>query len=135
MVTRLGIGGPLLLGACLVAITNLLFAWLATVGPDINALAVTIAADNFSGGLAGAALIAYASSLTNRTFSASQYAIFSSLFTLMGKFLGGFSGIVVDATSYVHFFIITGLLGIPAILLVLFLMSRETRAAPAQQAT
>ncbi len=76
LVTRSGIRGPLLLGACLVAATNLLFAWLASVGPDMRALMVTISADNFSGGLAGSALIAYASSLTNRTFSASQYAVF-----------------------------------------------------------
>ncbi|NNE24688.1 MAG: MFS transporter [Rhizobiales bacterium] len=122
LITRRGIGGPLLLGACLVAATNLLFAWLATVGPDINALAITIAADNFSGGLAGAALIAYASSLTNRTFSASQYAIFSSLFTLMGKFIGGFSGIVVDGYGYFTFFGVAAALGVPAIVLTLYLM-------------
>ena len=120
MITRRGIGGPLLLGACLVAATNLLFAWLAHVGPNINALAVTIAADNFSGGLAGAALIAYASSLTNRSFSASQYAIFSSLFTLMGKFIGGFSGIVVDGYGYFTFFWVAAVLGVPAILLTLY---------------
>jgi PAT family beta-lactamase induction signal transducer AmpG len=122
LITRQGIGRPLLLGACLVATTNLLFAWLATVGPDINALAVTIAADNFSGGLAGAALIAYASSLTNRTFSAAQYAVFSSLFTLMGKFIGGFSGIVVDGHGYFTFFWVAAVLGVPAILLTLYLM-------------
>ena len=81
------------------------------------------------------ALAAYLSSLTNTAYTATQYALFSSLFNLAGKFLGGFSGIIVDSTSYLHFFIITGLLGIPAILLVLFLMSRETRAAPVKQAT
>ncbi len=129
LITRLGIGRPLLLGACLVAATNLLFAWLATVGPDINALAVTIAADNFSGGLASAALIAYASSLTNRTFSAAQYAVFSSLFTLMGKFIGGFSGIVVDSYGYFTFFWVAAVLGVPAILLTLYLMRTIPRSA------
>lgn len=122
MVTRLGIGSPLLLGACLVAATNLLFAWLSTVGPDMNALMVTISADNFSGGLASSALIAYASSLTNRTFSASQYAIFSSLFTLMGKFIGGFSGEIVEAQGYLTFFWVAAALGLPAIFLTLYLM-------------
>ncbi len=122
LVTRLGIRGPLLLGACLVAITNLLFAWLATVGPDIRALMVTISADNFSGGLAGSALIAYASSLTNRTFSASQYAVFSSLFTLAGKFIGGFSGHVVDGYGYFTFFMVAAGLGVPAIVLTVLLM-------------
>ena len=121
-ITRFGIGGPLLLGACLASATNLLFAWLATVGADINALVLTISADNFSGGLAGSALIAYASSLTNRTFSASQYAVFSSLFTLLGKFIGGFSGYVVDGYGYFDFFCLTAALGVPAILLTLVLM-------------
>lgn len=127
LVTRFGIGGPLLLGACLVAATNLLFAWLAQVGPDIRALMVTISADNFSGGLAGSALIAYASSLTNRTFSASQYAVFSSLFTLVGKFIGGFSGQVVDGFGYVTFFWVAAGLGVPAILLTLVLMGTMPR--------
>lgn len=122
LITRYGIGGPLLLGACLVAVTNLLFAWLATVGPDMNALMVTISADNFSGGLAGSALIAYASSLTNRTFSASQYAVFSSLFTLLGKFVGGFSGHVVDGYGYYTFFWVAAVLGVPAIFLTMYLM-------------
>ena len=94
-----------------------------------------MSADNLAGGFAGSVFIAYMSSLTNTAYTATQYALFSSLFTLAGKFLGGFSGIVVDATSYVHFFILTGLLGVPAILLVLFLMSRETRAATVKQAT
>jgi PAT family beta-lactamase induction signal transducer AmpG len=85
--------------------------------------------------LAGCVFIAYLSSLTNTAYTATQYALFSSLFTLPGKILGGFSGIVVDATSYVHFFIITGLFGIPAILLVMFLISRESRGAPVKQPT
>jgi len=122
LVTRFGIGGPLLLGACLVAGTNLLFAWLALVGPEMQALMITISADNFSGGLASSALIAYASSLTNRTFSASQYAIFSSLFTLMGKFIGGFSGLVVEGYGYFTFFWVAAALGLPAIVLTLYLM-------------
>ena len=130
LVTRFGIRWPLLLGACLVAATNLLFVWLASVGPNMSVLMVTISADNFSGGLAGSALIAYASSLTNRAFSASQYAVFSSLFTLLGKFVGGFSGHVVDGYGYVTFFWVAAILGVPAILLSLYLM-RTIPARPA----
>jgi len=132
MITHSGIRGPLLLGACLVAATNLLFAWLATVGPDVNALIITISADNFSGGLAGSALIAYASSLTNRTFSASQYAVFSSLFTLLGKFIGGFSGHVVDGYGYFNFFCIAAALGVPAIILTLILMKTIPKVVKAE---
>jgi PAT family beta-lactamase induction signal transducer AmpG len=125
LVARYGIMVILLLGAVLVATTNLLFAWLATQGPNIWFLAITISADNLSAGIAGTAFIAYLSSLTNRNFTATQYALFSSLFTLFGKFVAGFSGAIVDAEGYVFFFIYASILGIPAILLVLFLMYHE----------
>ncbi len=122
LVARYGIMAILLLGAILVAATNLLFAWLAIQGPDLWFLAMTISADNLSAGIAGTAFIAYLSSLTNRDFTATQYALFSSLFTLFGKFVAGFSGAIVDAEGYVFFFIYASALGIPAILLVLYLM-------------
>jgi PAT family beta-lactamase induction signal transducer AmpG len=112
----------LLLGAVLVATTNLLFAYLAILGADIWFLAVTISADNLSAGIAGTAFIAYLSSLTSRNYTATQYALFSSLFTLFGKFVAGFSGVIVDSEGYVFFFIYASALGIPAILLVLYLM-------------
>lgn len=128
MITRWGIGKPLLLGAVTVVLTNLLFVWLARQGADYNALILTISADNFCGGLAGSASIAYASSLVNRSFSASQYAVFSSLFTLAGKFIGGFSGIVVDGYGYETFFWMASMLGLPAVALALFLMPGIKRA-------
>jgi len=129
LVVRFGILRPLLLGAVLVAATNLLFAYLATQGADISLLAVTISADNISGGIAGAVFIAYLSSLTNTAYTATQYALFSSLFTLGGKLIAGFSGVVVDAAGYFVFFVYASALGIPAILLVLFLMRRARVAA------
>ncbi len=128
LVARFGILRPLLLGAVLVATTNLLFAWLAAVGePDIAFLTVTISADNLSAGLAGSSFIAYLSSLTNRAYTATQYALFSSLFTLPGKVVGGFSGVVVDAVGYVEFFVYASILGLPAILLVMYFLRRERR--------
>jgi PAT family beta-lactamase induction signal transducer AmpG len=125
MVVRYGLLRTLLLGALLVAATNLVFAYLAVAGRDLALLALTISGDNLAGGIAATALIAYMSSLTNTAYTATQYALFSSLFTLPGKFIGGFSGIFVDASSYVHFFIYASALGIPAILLVMYLMARE----------
>lgn len=126
LVARLGILRPLLLGAVLVATTNLLFAWLATTGEaNVTYLTVTISADNLSAGLAGACFIAYLSSLTNRAYTATQYALFSSLFTLPGKFIGGFSGVVVDTYGYTDFFIYAAALGMPAILLVIYFLQRE----------
>jgi PAT family beta-lactamase induction signal transducer AmpG len=118
LVVRYGIRGPLLLGAVLVAATNLLFAWLALADPSLVGLALVVSADNLSGGLASSAFIAYLSSLTHQAYTATQYALFSSLMTLPAKFLSGFSGIVVDAEGYAFFFTYAAALGLPAILLV-----------------
>jgi MFS transporter, PAT family, beta-lactamase induction signal transducer AmpG len=131
LVIRFGILRPLLAGAILIAATNLLFAWLAVNEPRLVTLAVVVSADNLSGGLATSAFIAYLSSLTNTAYTATQYALFSSLMTLPAKFLGGFAGWMVDSTGYASFFLYAGLLGVPAILLVLHLLRHEQ---PAQTA-
>jgi len=124
LVVRYGIMRPLLLGAIMVAVTNLLFAFMAMVGPDKFWLAVVISADNISAGLSNAVFIAYLSSLTNQAYTATQYALFSSFMTLPGKVISGFSGIVVDSFGYVSFFAYAAAIGIPAILLVIYLMRR-----------
>ena len=121
MVVRFGLLRPLLAGAILIASTNLLFVWLAVSEPELATLAIVISADNLSGGFATSAFIAYLSSLTNTSYTATQYALFSSLMTLPAKFIGGFAGWVVDTSGYPSFFLYAGLLGLPAILLVLFL--------------
>ena len=128
-VMRYGIYWPLLVGAVLVPVTNLLFAWLAVSDPDLASLAVVISADNLSGGFATSAFIAYLSSLTNTTYTATQYALFSSLMTLPAKIIGGFSGIVVEAAGYAWFFLYAGLLGIPALLLIIYLMKKPVLSA------
>ncbi|HGG59157.1 MAG TPA: AmpG family muropeptide MFS transporter, partial [Gammaproteobacteria bacterium] len=102
-----------------------LFALLAISSPSLTLLAAVISADNLSGGLATSAFIAYLSSLTNQAYTATQYALFSSLMTLPAKLLGGFSGLIVDAQGYPFFFIYAALLGLPAILLAYFLLRRE----------
>ncbi len=75
-----------------------------------------ISADNLASGLAGSAFIAYLSGLTNTAYTATQYALFSSLFTLPGKLIGGGSGYVVDQIGFVGFFLYTSALGLPALL-------------------
>jgi PAT family beta-lactamase induction signal transducer AmpG len=125
LVVRYGILRPLLAGAILVASTNLLFVWLAVSEPNLVTLAIVISADNLGGGFATSAFIAWLSSLTNTAYTATQYALFSSLMTLPAKFVGGFSGIVVDHEGYASFFLYAGLLGVPAILLVLLLIYRQ----------
>ncbi|KUJ81568.1 MFS transporter [Microbulbifer flavimaris] len=136
LVVRYGIMRPLILGAAMVAATNLLFAQLATIGPDIKWLAIVISADNISAGISNAVFIAYLSSLTNQAYTATQYALFSSLMTLPGKFISGFSGIVVDAQGYAEFFIYVAILGTPAVLLATYLWWRDKRkTAGAEPAT
>lgn len=125
-VVRFGIAIPLLLGAILISLSNLLFAWLAIKGADTNLLVLTISADNLSTGIAGSVFIAYLSSLTNTAYTATQYALFSSLMMLPGKFLSGFSGLVVEAQGFAMFFTLTAFLGLPAILLVIYLI-RKTK--------
>jgi PAT family beta-lactamase induction signal transducer AmpG len=115
---RLGVMRVLMLGAVLSAASNMLFAWLGTQGHDVTALIFVVSADNLSSGIASAAFIAYLSSLTNLNYSATQYAIFSSVMLLAPKFLAGYSGLYVDAFGYQNFFLATALLGLPVLLLV-----------------
>lgn len=115
---RFGVMRVLMLGAVLSAASNLLFAWLGTRGHDVTALIFVISADNLSSGIASAAFIAYLSSLTNVSYSATQYALFSSMMLLAPKWVAGFSGAFVDAFGYSSFFLSTALLGVPVLLLV-----------------
>jgi PAT family beta-lactamase induction signal transducer AmpG len=124
---RLGVMRVLMLGAVLSAATNLLFAGLSLRGHDVTALIVVISADNLAGGIATAAFIAYLSSLTNINYSATQYALFSSMMLLLPKFLAGYSGRYVDAFGYSYFFVGTALMGLPVLLLV-WLASRVRQA-------
>ena len=115
---RFGVMRVLMLGAVLSAASNVLFAWLGTRGHDVNALIFVISADNLSSGIASAAFIAYLSSLTNVNYSATQYALFSSMMLLLPKFLAGYSGKYVDTFGYSHFFTATAVLGLPVLVLV-----------------
>ena len=116
---RFGVMRILLLGAVLAAATNLLFMLLAMIGYDMFWLYVVISADNLSAGIASAAFVAFLSSLTNVSFTAMQYAIFSSLMTLLPKLLGGYSGSMVDALGYPGFFLTTAILGVPVLILII----------------
>ncbi len=115
---RFGVMRVLMLGAVLSACTNLLFAWLAGHGHDVTALIAVVSADNLASGIASAAFIAYLSSLTNVSYSATQYALFSSMMLLLPKFVAGFSGDYVNAFGYAQFFVSTALLGLPVLGLV-----------------
>jgi PAT family beta-lactamase induction signal transducer AmpG len=123
---RIGVLRTLFAGAVLSAASNLLFAWLALRGHDLTFLVFAISADNLSAGIASSAFVAYLSGLTNVAYSATQYALFSSVMLLLPKYLAGFSGLFVDTYGYVSFFVATALLGLPVLLLVWL----AARAAP-----
>jgi len=127
LVVRYGVRRILLAGAIMTAATNLLFVVLAQYPPNIATLALVVSADNLSGGIANVALIAWLSSMTSAAFTATQYALFSSLMTLPGKFIGGFSGIVVAGFGYAEFFLVAGIMGVPAILLAIYMMRKGER--------
>jgi PAT family beta-lactamase induction signal transducer AmpG len=128
LVARWGTLQTMLLAAVMLAVTNLMFMFLALTGPDLSILVFTISGDNLSMGLAGVAFIAWLSSLTNQAYTATQYALFSSLMSLVGKAISGWSGVFVDAFGYPLFFIYAAATGIPAIVLVLVVMRHTSPA-------
>jgi MFS family permease len=140
---RLGLISTLMLGAILGPGSNLAFAYLAHSGGDPTVFSVVMAIDNFCTGFAGVALVGYMSSLTSLGYTATQYALLSSFYALPGKFLKGLSGAAVDGLAKTHglidayalFFIGTALVGIPALLLCLWLVRHTRRTAAATPAT
>ena len=126
---RIGVMKTLFLGGLLSAATNLLFSVLAARGHDTAFLVLTVSADNFAGGLASAAFVAYLSGLTNVAYSATQYALFSSVMLILPKFLAGFSGMAVESVGYGAFFTGTAAVGVPVLLLVVAAARLRDRAA------
>ena len=126
---KIGTLRALFIGALIAAASNLLFAWLAVSEPNIDILITVITADNISSGFAGAAFVVYLSALTSIKFTATQYALFSSLMLLLPKVLAGYSGTIVDQIGYANFYIFTAIIGIP----VLFLIFWIARIAPVKE--
>jgi len=98
-VARLGLIPAMVIGAFAGPLSNLIFAWLAIEGAWLPALFIAIGVDNIAGGFAGTCLIAYMSSLTGQGFTATQYAVFSSFYSLPGKLLASQSGRIVEGTA------------------------------------
>ena len=115
-VARFGIGRLLIISSILLTVTNLFFLFLNNAGSSLPALVLTISADNFALGFSGTVFIAFLSSLTSRYFTASQYALFTSVMFLPGITLSGFSGLIIESSGWATLFIYSALLGIPSIL-------------------
>ena len=122
---KFGTYKSLLIGAITAALTNVLFAFLAIIEKNLFYLATIIIADNLAGGFAGAAFVVYLSSLTSIKFTATQYALFTSLMLFIPKLIAGYAGGIVDVINYPSFFIFTAILGFPVIFLIIFLNKRK----------
>src|SRR5690606_27829699 len=134
---RFGFVPTLLAGAILGPGSNAAFTWVAYAGGDHGVFLAAMFIDGFATGFAGTALVAYMSSLTSIGYTATQYALLSSFYALLGKLLKGFSGVTVEQLAagrtlvegYALFFLGTALAGLPALLLCIWL-SRRLRARP-----
>ena len=118
---RFGTMITLFIGALIASLSNLLFAWLATTEANIEYLISVITADNISSGFAGAAFVIYLSGLTSIRFTATQYALLSSLMLFLPKLIAGYSGAWVDVMGYQTYFITTALIGIPVLFLIIYI--------------
>lgn len=127
-IVKFGLSRSLIAAAILIASTNLFFALIVVTGPELWALALTISFDNFAQGYAGTIFIAYLSSLTNISFTATQYALFSSLSVFFGKLVAGYSGEVQEWIGWFGFFLYAAATGIPSIILSIIVVKR-TRTA------
>ena len=122
LVAGIGTFRALLLGGVLQAATNLLFSVLAVVGHSVPMLAVAVGADSFTGGLASAAFVAYLSGLCSTRFTATQYALLTSLMAGGRTVLSAGSGWLAQQLGWTAFFALTAALAIPGLLLLLWLM-------------
>ena len=136
-VLRLGYLRSLIVGAVLQGLGVAGYALLGFYGANLTLFASVMSWDNFCYAFAGVALVTYMSSLTSAGFTATQYALMSSMFTAVGKVLKGFSGAVVDGLSQSHtlmqsysiFYIGAGAICLPALALCLYLAARNRTPA------
>ena len=118
---KFGTMKSLFFGALIAALSNLLFAWLAVSPISIDFLIAVITADNISSGFAGAAFVIYLSGLTSIKFTATQYALFSSIMLFIPKLIAGYAGGWVDIMGYPYFFSLTAFLGLPVLILIIWI--------------
>jgi PAT family beta-lactamase induction signal transducer AmpG len=128
-VARLGLIPSLIIGGAAASASHLTLAWLAASGAKLELLTASVSAESFASGFAGAALIAFMSSLVSPAFAATQYALLSSLYALPGKLVGGLSGAMVEAFGYPRFFVATATIGIPVVALTLVVWQMQARKA------
>jgi len=110
-------------------IANLSYIWLGYQGAQINALIITVAIDNLTGGMGAAALVGFLGTLCNKEYTATQYALLSSAATFANGTINAYSGSLVTMFGWTNFFILTVLLSVPGLLILLYLMKRNAKAS------
>ena len=126
---KLGMMRAVMLSLILMCVSNLTFAWLATMGPVNWALAATMGFENFASGVGGVAIVAYLSWLCDLRFTATQFALLSAMSSILGRFVQGTTaGALIESLGFVNFYLLTTLLAVPGILLFWVLMKREPPA-------
>ncbi|MGB0681059.1 MAG: AmpG family muropeptide MFS transporter [Magnetovibrionaceae bacterium] len=124
LVARFGLLPALLVCGILQAASNLVFAWQATQGHDVGALMITIATENLTGGMATAAFVAYLSALCSLAYTATQYALLSSVMAVARDVLAASSGWLADQVSWFDFFLISTGVALPGLLLLVIIIRR-----------
>ena len=124
LVARMGVVRALLLFGVLQSVGNLAYVLQAQAGHDLPVLALTVAAENLTAGMAGAALVAYISGLCNVAYTATQYALLSSLSAIGRTVFASSGGMIADAVGWVDFFLLTTGVTLPSLLLLLWMMKR-----------
>ena len=128
-VARVGVFRALLVCGGLQAASNLLYAVQASVGHNVGVLALAISGENLTGGMASAAFVAYLSLLCSRDFTATQYALLSSLATVGLNVLAASGGALAQAVGWIPFFVVSTLFCLPSLALLCWIMRRPLAAA------
>lgn len=123
--TRFGIRRALILCGILQSIGNLFFILQAAEGHRVGYLALCVTAENLTGAMALTALVAYLSSLCSPRFTATQYALLSALASLGRTVVASSGGVLSEKIGWAHFFLLTSVVGLPAILLILWIGPRD----------
>ena len=126
LVNKVGLINSLIISGIFQIVSNLLYVLLNNIGPDFNFLLLTVAGENFSGGLGSAAFVAYLSVLCKKEFSGTQYALLSSIMGLARTFLSSPSGFIVESLGWSNFFIISTIFGLPGLIILFWMRSRFT---------
>ena len=122
LIKKIGLLPSLFITGILQALSNLIFAYQALAGYDVGALTLTIAVENITGGMGTAAFVAYLSILTNKNFTATQYALLSALMSLGRNVLSSPSGYLVDAVGWFDFFVYSSIVAVPGLILMIILI-------------